>query len=52
MRELEAVVYETRRVLAAFIGSPDAPPAVVPPLLAGMAVGLLVVGAHVARVWR
>lgn len=47
--EIEAVLYERRRVLAALLGRADPPPGMLRPLLGGVAVSALLVGAEVVR---
>lgn len=49
MNEVEAMVYETRRMLAAFVGSSQPLPPVIRPLLGGVMVAATLLGIHVGR---
>lgn len=47
--EIEAALYERRRMLAALLGRAEPPPGVLRQLLGGVAVSVLLVGVEVVR---
>ncbi|SFC15240.1 hypothetical protein SAMN04487968_10476 [Nocardioides terrae] len=49
MSEIEAAVYEGRRLLAALLGRAEPPPGILGPLVGGVLATALLVGAEVVR---